>query len=325
MRILSLTNEQVASLAKMGDSVDELKKAFLVKAEGKVEAPPRARFQMSDVRNILWMPSLVRGRDTMSLKLVTAYPDLGPGVISTRAIVILVDGKNGDVKCIMGGTSLTGIRTGAVSGLSCRYLARRDSKRMAMLGAGGQGFYQISGVVSQIGIEEVRIFDIDKTRQKALMGRCEKELHLRAFASDTVKDAASDADIIVTATTTKTPILYGADVRPGTHVVAIGAYTPETRELGSDLIAKASVFVDEREAAIGEAGDVIIPIKEGRITEQSIRGELADLVSGKAPGRTDDSQVTVFKAVGLAFEDNAIGWMVYDRATAAGTGAWTEA
>jgi ornithine cyclodeaminase len=280
---------------------------------------------MSDVRNILWMPSLVRGRETMSLKLVTAYPDLGPGVISTRAIVILVDGKNGDVKCIMGGTSLTGIRTGAVSGLSCRYLARKDSKKMAMLGAGGQGFYQISGVASQLGIEEVKIFDIDRARQKTLIERCEKELRLRASASETVKGAVSDADVVVTATTAKAPILDGADVGPGTHVVAIGAYTPETRELGTDLVARASLYVDEREAAMDEAGDVIIPLKEGRITKESIRGELADLVSGRVPGRTGDSDVTVFKAVGLAFEDNAVGWMVYDRAASAGVGAWTEA
>lgn len=325
MRILTLTNEQVASLAKMGESVDELKKAFIVQGEGRVEAPPRARFQMSDVRNILWMPSLVRGRDTMSLKLVTVYPDLGPGVISTRAVVLLVDGKNGDVKCIMGGTSLTGIRTGAVSGLSCRYLARKDSRRLAMLGAGGQGFYQISGVASQLGIEEVAIFDIDRARQKTLMERCEKELHLKAKASDTVKGAVADADVIVTATTAKTPILDGGDVRPGTHVVAIGAYTPETRELGSELIAKASVFVDSMDAAMDEAGDVLIPIREGRITRQGIRGQMSDLVSGKVAGRSSDSEVTVFKAVGLAFEDNAVGWMVYDRAVSAGVGAWTEA
>lgn len=325
MRILTLTNEQVASLANMRDSVEEMKKAFLVEAEGLVEAPPRARFRMSDVRNILWMPSLVRGRDTMSLKLVTVYPDLGPNVVSTRAIVFLVDGKNGDVKCLMGGTSLTGIRTGAVSGLSCRYLARRDARKLAMIGAGGQGFYQISGVASQLQLSEVAVFDIDRARQRTLMERVEKELHLKATASDTVKGAVSDADVVVTATTAKSPVLDGAGVRPGTHVVAIGAYTTETRELGSDLIAKASVYVDSMEAAMEEAGDVVIPIKEGRITKDAIRGEMADLVSGKVTGRRSDSEVTVFKAVGLAFEDNAIGWMIYDRAMASGVGAWTEA
>ena len=106
---------------------------------------------------------------------------------STRAVVLLVDGKDGELKCIMGGTSLTGLRTGAVSGLSCRYLARKDSESLAMIGAGGQGFYQISGVASQLGIRRVSVFDVDRGRQKRLIERCENELHLEAEASETVK------------------------------------------------------------------------------------------------------------------------------------------
>jgi ornithine cyclodeaminase/alanine dehydrogenase-like protein (mu-crystallin family) len=325
MRILTLTNEQVIALADTRECVDELEKAFLLLGQGQVESPVRTRFRMTDVRNILLMPSLVREeRDTMSLKLVTVYPDLGPNVPSTRAVVILVDGKHGDVKCIMGGTSLTGVRTGAVSGLSCRYLARKDSRKMAMIGAGGQGFYQISGVASQLGLSEVSIFDVDSGRQKKLIERCEKELHLKASAADTVQAAASDADVIVTATTSKNPVLDASHVKPGTHIVAIGAYTPESRELGSDLVSKASVYVDSMEAAMEEAGDILIPIKEGRITRDSIRGEMAGLVSGKVKGRKDDSEVTIFKAVGLAFEDNAVGWMVYNRAVKSGVGGWTE-
>jgi ornithine cyclodeaminase/alanine dehydrogenase-like protein (mu-crystallin family) len=271
------------------------------------------------------MPSLVREkRDTMSLKLVTVYPDLGGNVPSTRAVVLLVDGKDGELKCIMGGTSLTGVRTGAVSGLSCRYLARKDSRKLAMIGAGGQGFYQIGGVASQLDLSEVSIFDVDSGRQKRLIERCEKELHLKASAADTVQAAASGADVVVTATTSKTPILDAAQVRPGTHVVAIGAYTPEARELGSDLVSKASVYVDSMEAAMEEAGDILIPIKEGRMTRESVRGEMADLVSGKLNGRVSDSEITIFKAVGLAFEDNAVGWMVYDRAIKSGVGGWME-
>ena len=129
---------------------------------------------------------------------------------------------------------------------------------------------------------------------------------------------------MVTATTSKTPILDAAQVAPGTHVVAIGAYTPEARELGSDLVSGASVYVDSMDAAMEEAGDILIPIKEGRMTRESVRGEMADLVSGKLRGRTSDSEVTIFKAVGLAFEDNAVGWMLYDRAVRSGVGGWTE-
>lgn len=324
MKILTLTNEQVIALSDMKSSVEELKKAFLVAGQGRVESPVRTRFRMTDVRNILLMPSLVRGDDTVSLKLVSVYPDLGTNVPSTRALVLLVSGKDGDVKCMMGGTSLTGIRTGAVSGLSCRYLARKDSRRLAMLGAGGQGFYQTSGVASQLDLREVRVFDLDRARQKILVERVKNELHLEASAADTVGDATADADVIVTATTSKTPLLDAPQVAPGTHVVAIGAYTPEARELGSDLVSKASVYVDSFEAAMEEAGDILIPIKEGRMTRASVKGEMADLVAGKAKGRQNDSEVTIFKAVGLAFEDNAVGWMVYDRAVKSGAGGWTE-
>jgi ornithine cyclodeaminase/alanine dehydrogenase-like protein (mu-crystallin family) len=325
LRILTLTNEQVIALADTRGCVDELQRAFLLLGEGHVESPVRTRFRMTDVRNILLMPSLVREkRDTMSLKLVTVYPDLGGNIPSTRAVVLLVDGKDGELKCIMGGTSLTGVRTGAVSGLSCRYLARKDSRKLAMIGAGGQGFYQIGGVASQLDLSEVSIFDLDRGRQKRLIERCEKELRLKASAADTVEAAAAGADVVVTATTSKTPILDAGHVGPGTHVVAIGAYTPEARELGSDLVSKASVYVDSMEAAMEEAGDILIPIKEGRMTRESIRGEMAGLVSGKLKGRASDSEITIFKAVGLAFEDNAVGWMVYDRAIKSGAGGWTE-
>jgi ornithine cyclodeaminase len=324
LKILTLTNEQVIALADMKGSVEELKKAFIAESEGRVESPVRTRFKMTDVRNLLLMPSLVRGNDTMSLKMVSVYPDLGTNVASTRALVLLVDGKNGDVKCIMGGTSLTGVRTGAVSGLSCRYLARKDSRKLAMVGAGGQGFYQIGGVASQLGITEARVYDVDRARQKALVERCKNELRLEATAADTVKEAAAGADVVVTATTSKTPLLDAEHVAPGTHVIAIGAYTPESRELGSELVSKASVFVDSFAAAMEEAGDILIPIKEGRMTKSNVKGEMAGLVSGKVAGRQSDSEVTLFKAVGLAFEDNAVGWMVYDRAMKSGTGGWTE-
>jgi ornithine cyclodeaminase/alanine dehydrogenase-like protein (mu-crystallin family) len=325
LRILTLTDEQVLELAEMRACVDELKEAFVMLADGEVESPVRTRFRMSDVRNILLMPSLIREKkNTLSLKMVSVYPDLGGDLPSTRAVVLLTDGADGSVKCLMGGTALTGLRTGAVSGLSCRYLARNDSRNLAIIGAGGQGFYQISGVTSQLDIQRVSLFDIDRARQKRLAERCVKELRLEATVSDSVEGATAGADVVITATTSKKPVLEAEHVRPGTHVVAIGAYTPDSRELGSGLVSRASVYVDSMEAAMEEAGDLLIPIREGVMKKASVKGDLASLTAGKLPGRTDDSEVTVFKAVGLAFEDNAVGWMVYRRALGSGTGAWIE-
>jgi ornithine cyclodeaminase/alanine dehydrogenase-like protein (mu-crystallin family) len=179
-------------------------------------------------------------------------------------------------------------------------------------------------VASQLGIRRVSIFDLDRGRQKRLMERCERELHIEAAGSDTVSAATSGADVVVTATTSKNPILNADDVRPGTHVIAIGAYTPESRELGSGLVSRASLYVDSVEAALEEAGDVLIPMGEGAITRANIRGDLSGLASGRVAGRTSDSETTIFKAVGLAFEDNAVGWMIYSRAMASGVGGWTE-
>jgi len=324
LRVLTLTNEQVLALANMKECAQEMNSAFITASHGKVDSPIRTRFMMSDVRNILLMPSLLRDRDTVSLKMVSVYADLGGKAPSTQAVVMLADGRDGEMKCIMGGTGLTGLRTGAVSGLSCRYLAREDSRDMAMIGAGGQGFYQISGVASQRGIRRVSIFDVERSRAITLKERCEKELGLGASTSESVREATDGADIIVTATTSKTPILDASQVKPGTHVVAIGAYTPDTRELTSELVSRASIYVDSMDAAMEEAGDLLIPIREGAITAQSVRGDMAGLVSGSVKGRSRGDEITLFKAVGLAFEDNAIARMVYSRALTTKVGAWID-
>jgi ornithine cyclodeaminase/alanine dehydrogenase-like protein (mu-crystallin family) len=326
LKILTLTNEEVLGLASMDEAIDELEAAFVLASKELVESPIRTRFKMSEVRNILLMPSLIRGqKNQLGLKMVSVYPDLGADTPSTRAIVFLVDGKDGSLKCIMGGTSLTGLRTGAVSGLSCRYLARKDSRKLAVIGAGGQGIYQARGVVSQLKrLEEISVFDVDRTRAAKLVERCARDLKVSASAGQSVREAAEGADVVVTATTSKSPILEGEWIAPGAHVVAIGAYTPETRELSSSLVGRASIFVDSLDAAMEEAGDVLIPMKEGVIGRDSIRGGMADLASGRVKGRTSVEEVTLFKSVGLAFEDNAVGWMVFERAVRQGVGRWID-
>lgn len=325
MRVLLLTNDQVLSLADMRDCVDEMKEAFVMFGQGKIESPLRTRFAMTDVRNVLMMPSLIRGDlNTLSLKIVSVYPDVGQGKSSLSASVLLLDGSDGNIKALMGGTALTAIRTGAVTGLSCRYLARTDAKVLAMIGAGGQGFHQISGVVSQVKIGKINVFDLELERSRRLADRCKRELGIAADVSRTIKEAVTGADVVVTATTSRTPVLRGGEVNQGTHVAAIGAYTPDTRELDSHLVSKASIYVDSMEAAMAEAGDILIPMKEGVINKENIRGDLAGLVTGTVRGRTDQREITLFKAVGLAFEDNAVGWLLYRKALSAGIGQWVD-
>ncbi len=201
---------------------------------------------------------------------------------------------------------------------------RTDAKVLAIIGAGGQGFHQISGVVSQAKIGKINVFDLDLERSRSLADRCKRELGIAADLSRTVKEAITGADVVVTATTSRTPVLRGGEVDQGTHVAAIGAYTPDSRELDSHLVSKASIYVDSMEAAMVEAGDILIPMREGVITKENVRGDLAGLVTGTVRGRTDQREITLFKAVGLAFEDNVVGWLLYKKALSAGIGQWVE-
>jgi ornithine cyclodeaminase/alanine dehydrogenase-like protein (mu-crystallin family) len=325
VKILTLDADDVASACPMKECVEEMSRAFALQAEGKVQSPLRTRMSAPS-GDILVMPSLAkRTKAEGSVKVVSIFPQNKGKTPSVTAIVMLLDGESGEAKAMMDGRSLTAIRTGAVSGLSCRYLARKDSKTLGLVGAGGQAFQQVRGVVTVLpGIEKVRVFSRDLARSKAFAKECGRALKVDARAENTVGRCVKGSDVVVTATTSKTPVFDGGDVEEGTHVVAIGAYRPDDRELDSSLVSRASVFVDSREAALEEAGDLLIPIGEGRLSKDSIRAELAELVIGRKKGRVSDSEVTVFKSVGLAIEDNAAGWLAYRRALKSGIGKRSE-
>ena len=159
---------------------------------------------------------------------------------------------------------------------------------------------------------------MDLAGSKALAKRCADSLKVEAQVVEKVEACVRGSDVLVTATTSKTPVFKGSAVEEGTHVIAMGSYRPETREVDSDFVSRASIFVDSKEAVLEEAGDLLIPMSEGRLSKRAIKAELSELVSGKKRGRASRSEVTFFKCVGLAFEDNAAGWLAYRRALEAG-------
>jgi len=182
-------------------------------------------------------------------------------------------------------------------------------------------YEQVNGVVRALPtIEKVKIFSFEPERSAALAKQCSKNLGVDAKAVDTAGACARGSDVIVTATTSKVPVFDGSLAKDGAHVIAMGSYRPERRELDSGLVSRASVFVDSRKVALEEAGDLLIPIREGKFTKRSIKAELSELVTGKKKGRRNKSEVTVFKEVGLASEDNAAGWLAYRKARAMGIG-----
>lgn len=309
----------------MSDCIDEMADVFALAAGGKVDSPLRSRLGAPD-GDVLVMPSMARRAVAeASVKVVSVFPNNKRGTPSINAVTILVDGETGETKGMLSGGVLTAIRTGAVSGLSCRYLARKDSRKMGIVGAGGMAYQQVNGVVSELrSIEKVRIFSMDPAGSKALAKLCIGSLGVEAQVVDEVERCVRGSDVLVTATTSKIPVFKASAVDEGTHVISMGSYRPEAREVDSDFVSRASIFVDSREAVLEEAGDLLIPIKEGRLSKRAIKAELSELVTGKKRGRVSRSEVTFFKCVGLAFEDNAAGWLAYREAMRRGIGTWTD-
>jgi ornithine cyclodeaminase/alanine dehydrogenase-like protein (mu-crystallin family) len=325
LKVLVLDAKEVAAACKMRACIDEMAKAFAMVAEGKADSPQRTRLAITEKRDILVMPSLVRRKGPeASFKVLSVIPDGGPGVPAIRATVLLMDGRDGTTKAVVEGGTLTGIRTGAVSGLSCRYLARKDSRELGIVGAGTQAYYQVAGVNAGLGVERVKIFSKDLALSKGLARRVKKDFGLECRVVGTSAECVRSSDVVVTATTSSVPVFDGRDISEGTHVIAMGSYRPANREVDSVFVSRATIFADSREACMEEAGDLLIPIREGVLGSDPISAELTELVTGKKPGRRSETEITFFKSVGLAFEDNAAGWLAYRKAKALGIGRTIE-
>jgi ornithine cyclodeaminase/alanine dehydrogenase-like protein (mu-crystallin family) len=206
----------------------------------------------------------------------------------------------------MDGTFLTALRTGAGAGAAADLLARRDSKVMTCIGAGAQGLTQVWAVSAVRAIEKVYVFDLNEDMRASFADRLkgyDAELAAKVEPVSDVSSALAESDVVATATTSTTPVYDHADLNPGTHVNAVGAFQPTMQEIPVETLLNSYVVVDSVEAAIEEAGDLQIPIKKGQISEDAIKVELGHLVSGQAEGRASDDQITFFKSVGNAVQD----------------------
>jgi ornithine cyclodeaminase/alanine dehydrogenase-like protein (mu-crystallin family) len=245
----------------------------------------------------------------LGAKIVSVFPrNPAAGRPLIHAAVVLLDGETGEVAALLEGTELTAIRTGAASGLATDLLARRDARRVAIIGSGVQARTQLLAVCCVRKIEYASVYSRTPAHAARFAdGMAGVEgVPERIKIEDSARDAALDADIICTATSAASPVLRADDVAPGTHINAIGSFTPEMRELDPALVARARVVVDQREAAMAEAGEVIAAVRGGLITEKDLI-ELGQIVNGAVAGRTNKEEITLFKSVGLAVQDLCAG------------------
>jgi ornithine cyclodeaminase/alanine dehydrogenase-like protein (mu-crystallin family) len=314
VRLLSSAN--ILQVCTMGEAIEAARKAFILASENKVEVPARTRLDVPEANGTsLIMPSYLPEAGKLGVKIINLYEN-NPlkGLPFSHALMLVFESSDGHPSGILEASTLTALRTGAACGLATELLSRPDSQRLALFGAGFQARFQLEAVVSVRKIEEVRVFDQDKERAEVFARKMSERLSIPVRVVNSAQKALEAADIVSTATTSKTPVFDDRNIKPGVHINAIGSYKPEEREIPSLTVARAKIFVDSREMALEEAGDLIIPMKEGLLGPEQIVAELGEVASGKKPGRLAADEITFFKTVGIAAQDIVLAAAVLQKA-----------
>ncbi len=309
-----LTHAEVERLLPMGECIDVMADALAALARDELHNPLRFVVRPPAEETLLGLMPAHRSAPSplYSLKTIVLAPgNPARGLDAHQGTVTLFDGETGQVRAVMNASAITAIRTAAVSAVATRLLARRGARELAILGAGVQARSHLEAMRAVLDLDRVRVWSRTPGRA-AGMDRAEE------VAS--AEEAVRGADVVVTATSAREPVLRREWLEPGSHVNAVGSSIPTTRELDTRTVADAALFVDRRESTLNEAGDYLFPMREGAIGPEHIRAEIGELLIGAAEGRRSDDELTVFKSLGLAVEDLAAAEHVLRRAEAEGVG-----
>ncbi len=306
-----LTDEDVARVADPKKVVEMVEEAYKLYSLGKVVMPVRSRIE-AEKGDILLMPCYIPSMNIFSLKLVTVYPEnVGRGLPTINAVVAVLDASTGVVKLVAEGRALTGLRTAAATAVSMKYLARSDASNIGVVGCGYQAGWHVRVLAKIFPHCKFTAFDIDHNRMKNFIAQMGNE-GIEVKAAQSCEELVRGSDVVVTVTTSKTPVVFNEWVREGTHISAIGGYTPEMVEIDPQLTARSKLVVDSRKAVKEEAGDILKPIEMGLMSFEHIHAEIGEIVAGLKKGRENDREITIFKSVGLAVQDAAASKVVLD-------------
>ena len=298
----------IARALPMEMAVEAMREAFAAHREGRVESPPRAVLRTgSEGGATLVMPAaLESGEPLLAVKVVSVFPgNRQQGLPSIHGTILAVGAVTGEPQALLEGASVTAIRTAAACGLATELLSRPDSEVLAVFGSGVQARTQVRAMQAVRPIREVRVFNPNEASAQAMADEMSETVPVPDGyrVSGSPAEALRGADIACTATTSRVPVFADADLPEGMHLNAIGSFKPEDREIPAATVVRARVVVDDRESALEEAGDLLLPMGAGLIDLRHIHCELGDLVLGRCGGRSSASQVTFFKSVGLAAQD----------------------
>jgi alanine dehydrogenase len=330
--MLILSEADLRTVLKMQDVIAAVERGFQAMARGGAVMPQRLRLDIpSRDAVLLQMPSYLQpqvgtaGEQIgLGTKVVGVFPQNAERALDViQAVYLLLDAETGAPWSLMEGRFITAIRTAATSAVATKLMATPGLKQLAVFGAGVQSRFHIEAMIEVADIARVMI--VSRTVEKAReLAENVREVHRLACDNVSAEEAASQADLICTCTTSPTPLFDGKLIKPGAHINAVGAFTPANRELDTAAVVRSRVIIDADSAAGREAGEILIPVTEGAIQASHVKGTLADVVSGKIAGRESDEEITLFRSCGLAIEDLVTAQLAYEKATALNIGVRIE-
>lgn len=283
-------------------------------SKGDIHQTLRSAIHLTDINVFGIMPSYIKPKKVFGAKMISVFPENRKhGVPSHQGSIILFESEYGKMRAIVDGEAVTAVRTAAVSAVATKYLSNEDSKVLTILGAGLQGRQHVKAILRVRNIEEVRIWDQNFDFAVNVAKELENEYGIKITAFETAKEAVRTADVICTVTNIREPIIHREWLKEGVHINAVGACTPDAREIDSETMKAAKIYVDFIESTINESGDFLIPMKEGIYDMNHIEAEIGEVINGEKIGRRSSNEITLFESLGLASEDIAAAQYVYER------------
>jgi len=310
-----INKEKIASLLPMKECVEIMEEMFRALSSGQCVQP---------LRTIMWLPNRVgllgmmpghsEALGVMGIKVISVFhSNRNLGLPSHQGVVILFDAKHGQPLMIFDAAEITAIRTAAASAVATRLLSRENSKLLAIIGSGEQAERHIEAISLVRKLKQVNIWSRNEDHSAELAEKISNRVSLAVSIEKTAQDASRNADIICTVTSSQQPVIHRDWISDGAHINAVGSSTAVSRELDSSTIVRSVLFTDCYESLFNEAGDFLIPQKEGAVTENHVRGEIGEVLLGRKKGRQSDEEITVFKSLGIAAEDIFAAWHIYQK------------
>ena len=318
-----LGEKDVRAVLSMDDLIAAMETALDQYSGGGVRQPLCSVVDVGDGHAFYGvMPAFINQPPALGTKLVTVFhSNAAAGLPSHLATIILLDPETGALQAVMDGRYITEARTAAVSAASTKHLARPDARVLAILGYGVQGLSHGQALPRVRAFDEIRISGRNPEQARHLaIALSDAGVRGAISAVPSPRDAVDGADVIALVTASPEPVLFRDWVKPGAHICAVGACRPNQREMDTALVRDARLFVDSRAGALAEAGDLVIPMREGAIDASHIAGELGDVIGRRTPGRRTAGEITIFKSLGMAVEDVAAARLAFERASERGLG-----